>query len=255
MTRDERGQRVSYPERTGFPKQQRPLVVLSYNIQGHAALLKNEHIATIAETINSVKADIVAINEAHRGTWQARFKDHLQELSRRTGMRAAYGRSYEQWGGEYGNAVLTRGEIVWSDVHELPSLGEPRTVLETIIRIDGATLNVYVTHLTAWGKLNRASRGEQLECLAKHVRTSRYPYILAGDINAPPEAPEVQTFRRQNAAQICGESLGSTHKVMDERIDYIFADYGWEVRSARALDIGPSDHRPVIAELFWERTQ
>ena len=30
-----------------------------------------------------------------------------------------------------------------------------------MIRIDGATLNVYVAHLTAWAQLNAASRGKQ----------------------------------------------------------------------------------------------
>jgi len=57
-----------------------------------------------------------------------------------------------------------------------------------------------------------------------------------------------------NAAQICGEEIGVTLPMLNERIDYVFADYGWEVRSARVLAIGPSDHYPVIAELFWNRS-
>ena len=35
LTRDERGVPVSYPERIGFPPQQRPLVIMSFNIAGH----------------------------------------------------------------------------------------------------------------------------------------------------------------------------------------------------------------------------
>jgi len=58
-----------------------------------------------------------------------------------------------------------------------------------------------------------------------------------------------------NVAQLCGEDIGPTHPTMNRRIDYIFADYGWEVRAARVINIGPSDHWPAIAELMWERSK
>jgi endonuclease/exonuclease/phosphatase family metal-dependent hydrolase len=122
------------------------------------------------------------------------------------------------------------------------------------VRIDGATLNIYVTHLTAWGRLKSASRDEELQCLAKHVRTSRYPYLLLGDFNAPPERDEIRKFRKQNAAQICGEDIGITIPSLRERIDYIWADYGWQVQSVHVVKSGPSDHFPVVAQLFWNRS-
>ena len=254
-TRTELGQLVSYPERTGFPPQQRPLVVMTYNIAGHDELYRSNHIQEIAAAINQVKPDIVALQEVHRKTWQARFRDQLAELEAATQMHGYFAPSYVQWGGEFGNAILTRGQIVAAEVHPLPSIGEPRTVIETVIRIDNVTISFYVTHLSTWGDLNSKIRREQLECLARHVRTSRYPYLMCGDLNAAPSAEEVKAFRKLNAAQLCGEEIGPTHPTMNRRIDYIFADYGWEVRSARALNIGPSDHWPVIAELMWQRSE
>lgn len=255
LTRDERGKPVTYPERSGFPAQRRPLLVMSYNIAGHDELYDGDHIAQVAAVINELKPDIVGLQEVHRGTWQARFRDQLAELQRLTGMRGYFAPAYTQFGGGFGNAVLTRGEILSHDIHELPSLGEPRVVLESVIRIDGATLDVYTTHLTTWGSLNARNREEQLECLAKHVRSSRWPYILMGDFNAPPAAPEVGKFRTLNAAQLAGEDLGPTHSMMNKRIDYIFADYGWGVRGARVVAAGPSDHWPITAELLWQREQ
>jgi len=253
LTRDESGQLVSFPERLGYPRQTRPLVVMTYNIEGHAELLHADHIAKIAAVINAVKPDIVGLQEVHRKTWQSRFHDQAAELMRRTGMHGWFGKSYENFGGEFGNLLLTRGDIASAFVHPLPSIGEPRTITESVMRIDGATLNVYVTHLTAWGKFNSKSRGEQLECVAKHIRTSRYPYLVIGDFNAPPDSPEVEKFRKENAAQICGADIGISHPLMKERIDYVWADYGWEVRSARVLHTGPSDHYPVVTELLWQR--
>jgi endonuclease/exonuclease/phosphatase family metal-dependent hydrolase len=41
--------------------------------------------------------------------------------------------------------------------------------------------------------------------------------------------------------------------MMKERIDYIFADWGWRIAAAHALPGGPSDHYPVVAQLFWSR--
>jgi len=255
LTRTELGQLVSYPERTGFPPQQRPLVIMTYNIAGHDELYNSDHIQQIAAAINQVKPDIVGLEEVHRKTWQSRFRDQLAELEAATHMHGYFAPSYVQFGGGFGNAILTRGDIVSADMHELPSVGEPRAVIETVIRIDNVTISFYATHLATWASLNSRIRGEQLKCLARHVRTSRYPYILAGDLNAGPDAPEIQAFRKLNAAQLAGEEIGPTHPRMNRRIDYIFADYGWEVRSARALNIGPSDHWPVIAELMWERSK
>jgi endonuclease/exonuclease/phosphatase family metal-dependent hydrolase len=253
LTRDERGVVVSYPERIGFPAQTKPLVVLTYNIAGHDELFSSKHIAGIADVINAVKPDIVGLQEVHRNTWQSRFHDQLAELEQRTGMHGFFGKSYVQGKGQFGNALLTRGEIVSADVHELPSVGEPRTAIEAVVKIDGATLNVYVAHLTTWGQLNRSNRREQLKCLARHVRTSRYPYLLLGDFNAGPATPEMQEFRKENAAQICGEALPNTNPMMRERIDYIWADYGWRVGDVRVVEQGPSDHWPIVASLAWSR--
>jgi len=253
LTRDEAGRLVSFPERIGFPRQQRPLVVMTYNIEGHDELYDSDHATKIAATIKQFHPDIVGLQEVHDHTWQVRFRNQFEEIRRLTGMNGYYGRSYHSLGGDFGNAILTRGEIVSGVVHPLPSIGEPRSILESVIRIDGATINVYVAHLTAWAQFNSKSRGQQLECVAKHVRTSRYPYLLMGDFNASPETAEVTKFEKEDAAQLCGADIKITHPRLGARIDYIFADWGWQVAGARAVATGSSDHYPVIAELFWSR--
>lgn len=253
MTRDEHGTLVSFPERTGFPPQRRPLVVMTYNIAGHDELIDGDHVRHIAEVIERLRPDIVALQEVHRETWQARFRDQLAELEARTGLNGYFAPSYVRWGGGYGNAILTRGQIVQAQVHPLPCLGEPRALLEATIRIDGATISFYATHLTTWGRLNSKIRAEQLSCLAREVRTSRYPYILTGDFNTGPNSPEMEAFRRENVAQPASRAIGPTFPLWNEQLDYIFADHGWQVRASRAWPIETSDHLPVTAELMWER--
>jgi len=236
-----------------YPKR---LVVMTYNIEGDAELLKgSKHIDDIAAVINQVKPDIVGLNEVHRHTWQSRFHDQAERLQQLTHMNGVFGRSYSELGGAFGNAMLTRGAILSSDVHNLPCAGEPRTLLETTLRIDGVTIQVYVAHVASWGGLNSSIRAKQLDCLGSHVRVSKYPHILTGDFNAPPESSEIAAFRQMNTTlQICGPALPITQRVMKKRIDYIFADLGWQVRDAHVVEAGPSDHFPVVAELDHEET-
>ncbi len=44
------------------------------------------HLAEIARVIREQRPDVVALQEVHRGTWQARFRDQPAELARLTGM-------------------------------------------------------------------------------------------------------------------------------------------------------------------------
>jgi endonuclease/exonuclease/phosphatase family metal-dependent hydrolase len=235
---------------SSYPKR---LLVMSFNIEGHATLLRgDEHIADIAQVINKYQPDIVGINEAHRKTWQARFGDHTKQLADLTRMNVLFGRSYTFLGGDFGNAILTRGQVVSSDVHELPGTGEPRTLLESVVRVNGGTIEFFVTHTAAWASLGREGRKLQLQCISDHIGASAHPFVLTGDLNAPPEAPEMTSFLSVNVMQLAGDPKTPTHRVMEQRLDYILADRGWSVRNARVLDDGPSDHRPIIAELIHQ---
>ena len=237
-----------------YPKR---LLIMTYNIEGDAELLKgSKHIDDIAAVINQIKPDIVGLNEVHRRTWQSRFHDQVGRLQLLTHMNGVFGRSYSELGGAFGNAMLTRGAIVSADVHNLPCAGEPRSLLVTTIRIDHATIQFYVGHVAAWGGLNSSIRSKQLDCLGSHVRASAYPHVLTGDFNAPPESTEITRFRQLNTTlQLCGPSLPLTQRIMKKRIDYIFADLGWQVRDAHVVEAGPSDHFPVVAELTPEETR
>ncbi len=252
-TRDDAGHLVRFPPRINVPAQHRPLVIVTYNIAGHDELFRPNHIAQIAAAINQMKPDVVGLQEVHRRTWESRYRDQLEELEHDTGMHGFFGRSRHVGKGEFGNAILTRGEIVSAVVHPLPGRGEPRTLIESVVRLDGATINVYVTHLATWARLNASIRRKQIDCVAKHLQTSNYPFVLTGDFNAAPDTPEVRAFDRESAAQLCGRVIPNTNPFLHQRIDYVWADYGWEVVRTQVPRIGPSDHWPVVSELQWAR--
>src|SRR5436190_21669210 len=102
--------------------------VMTYNIQGHAASRRGDHVPKIAETIAAVAPDVVGIQEVHCRTRQSaaapQRTDQAEQIASMTGLRLWFGRACSMDGGDYGNAVLTRGTITTARVHPLPGAGE-----------------------------------------------------------------------------------------------------------------------------------
>jgi len=195
--------------------------------------------------------DVVGIQEVHRHTWHSRFEDQASELSRLTGLGVHFGKSYApgRGGGEFGNAVLTNREVRSTEVLLLPGAGEPRTLLHTRLDLSGFELDFYVTHLAAWGRWGRAARTMQIGGLLERLRQRSEPFVLVGDFNAAPGAPEVRALMAEEIFRVCGEEMAGTHRIMRQRIDYVLADPGWTTADSRVLKAGPSDHWPVLVEL------
>jgi endonuclease/exonuclease/phosphatase family metal-dependent hydrolase len=228
----------------------RPLRVLSYNIEGHAALVRgDDYLPEIARIIRGLRPDVVALQEVHRGTWEVRFRDQPAELRRLTGMALRFGPSFRVFGGEFGNAILTRGTISDAAVVPLPSLGEPRSLLRARVEVDGTEIDFMATHLAAWGGLNRRIRTRQARCLAEQARAGGRRFVLAGDLNATPASAELAALLEGRLLRLSGLASEPTHPLLGQRIDYILTGPGWEVGDTAVVHAGPSDHWPITAEL------
>ena len=229
-----------------------PLRVLSYNIHGQAHLLDRRYLERIARVIRDLQPDVVGLQEVHQGGWRARFEDQAETLGRLTGMAAFFGPSFEVHRGAFGNAVLTAGTLLAAEVVPLPAPGEPRTLLTARIAFTGRPadeLAFHVTHLAAWGRWGRPARSLQSTALLERLRQSNEPFVLVGDLNAVPGAPELRPLMAGEVFRMCGDAMLCTHRVMRQRIDYVFADSGWTVVAERVVQAGPSDHWPVLVEL------
>jgi endonuclease/exonuclease/phosphatase family metal-dependent hydrolase len=229
------------------------LRVMSYNAGGHGARWSRRHIEKVAGAISAASPDVVGLQEVHRGTRQSRLADQAEALGRLTGMSVHFGKSYAmESGGEFGNAVLTRGELLAAEVLPLPGPGEPRTLLHTRVALPDAEVHFYVTHLAAWGRWGRTARSVQIAGLVEQLKQSDGPFVLVGDLNAPPDAPEIGTLMAAELFRMCGDDIAFTHRFMRQRIDYVFADPGWTTTSYQVIRSGPSDHWPVLVELRRE---
>ncbi len=235
--------------RTAPPSQTRPVRVLSYNIGGHGTLLDDGYLAEVARVIREQRPDVAALQEVHRGTWQARFQDQPAELARLTGMKVYFGSSFRSLGGEFGNAILTSAAVHEAEVVPLPSLGEPRSLLQASLEVGGTELDVMSTHLAAWGGLSRRIRTREARCLAERARAAGRRFVLCGDFNATPVSDELTELLSGDLMRLSGVATDATHSMLGQRIDYILAGPGWTVSKGAVIKAGPSDHWPITAEL------
>jgi len=221
---------------------------MSYNIQGHAAGRRADHLPKIAEVISSVAPDVVGLQEVHCRTRVARI-DQAETLASLTGLHLQFGRSCAMDGGDYGNAVLTRGNVTASHVYPLPGSGEPRSLLQTDVAIDGVELTFFVTHLAAWGRLLRVARMRQIAELGDITARGTRPHVLVGDFNVPPAAEEIRTLLAHGHLRVCGDPKEATFPLTRQRLDYVFCDPQWEFVGSEVVRRGPSDHWPLVVHL------
>jgi endonuclease/exonuclease/phosphatase family metal-dependent hydrolase len=224
------------------------LRVMSYNIQGHAAIRREDHLPKLAEVIAAVRPDVVGLQEVHNHTRVGPV--HQGEvLSHLTGMNLKFGRSTIMDGGEYGNAVLTRGEIKAAHVHPLPGSGEPRSVLQADIAVNGFEFTFFATHLAAWGRLLKVARQKQIGELGDIIARGSLPHVLVGDFNVPPAADEIRTLLSHGHLRVCGDMKEATFPMTRQRLDYVFCDPRWEYVGSEVIRRGPSDHWALVVEL------
>ena len=228
------------------------LKVMTYNIQGHAASRRPDHVPKLAEVIAGASPDVVGLQEVHCGT-RAFAGNQGEQLAELTGLHLVFGKSCAMDGGDYGNAVLTRGKVLASQTHALPGSGEPRSLLQADIEVNDAAFTFYVTHLAAWGRLLRVARLRQIAELGDITSRGSLPHVLVGDFNVAPAAEEMKVLLSHRHLQMCGEQREPTFPMTRQRLDYVFCDPRWEFVSSDVIRRGPSDHWPILTEMRLAR--
>lgn len=243
-----------------------PLRVMTYNIRAG-----NGDIARTAETIRKFAPDIVGLQEVDVH-WSERsgFEDQATLLGRVLGMQVRFAPIYTLPGADstkprrqYGVALLSRRQIIrWSNdtltrlstIAQNPQPAPAPGLLQATIEIDGVVVRVLNTHLD-YRADPRVRKQQVIEMLA-HMGRDSTPTLVLGDLNATPDAPELQpllerfhdTWREMAEA---GFTFPADKPV--KRIDYILASSHFRVRSASVPVTEASDHRPVLVDLLLHR--
>jgi len=240
------------------------LTVVSYNIHAGKDADQQRNLERVAAVLDTLGADIALLQEVDRRTARSGGEDQVAVLERLTGLRAAFAKSLDYQGGEYGIAALSRWPIESVRVLPLPTdpplkrsngSEDPLVALYIVVATPAGRVHVLNTHLTAEGP--GTYRKQQLVALLAHARRlvpPDEPLIVGGDFNARPDSDEIAatTLALEDAWVACGAGAdaGNTFSAHapDRRIDYIFLR-GLRCDDARVHATTASDHRPIVARL------
>lgn len=243
------------------------LRVMSFNIRSG-----NGNLDGTADAIRASAADVVALQEVDvHWAERSNFADQASVLGEQLGMQVRFARIYHLPGAsatsparEFGVALLSKFPIVrWSnDTLTRLSTQEPNPVpapmpglLDATIDVHGTLVRVFNTHLDY--RSDPRVRQQQVSEMLARIHEASEPTIVFGDMNAKPEAPELQPLLRRlrDAWPGVGVGPGFTYPAdaPSERIDYVLVSPHFRVRSASVVLTEASDHRPVVVDLKLEK--
>ncbi|OUV18794.1 MAG: hypothetical protein CBC46_00870 [Verrucomicrobiaceae bacterium TMED86] len=234
--------------------------VLSYNIHYGQGTDGTYDIERLAKVINQSRPDFVALQEVDVGVKRSGRVHQARQLSALTGMAVRFGPTQHYEGGLFGNAVLTHHEILDVLIQPLPYTEStpqrttyPRGAIALTVRTaDNQSLRFISTHFQHNVAEDRVAEAKAINQLFAREEDSP-PTILAGDMNAKPEAEPIQILLSKWKCAIEAAPVASSPATAPmSRIDYIFFRKASRFRllSTKVIEESlASDHRPVFAEL------
>jgi endonuclease/exonuclease/phosphatase family metal-dependent hydrolase len=228
-----------------------PLRVLIYNIHHGIDADQNMDLEAIADVIAAQGADIVALNEVNRGRATNGFVDTLPLISRRLGIPYQFGATLAD--AQYGNALLSRYPLLdWDNIHYASNTTEVRGLLRAVIQVGGESVTVFATHLDHLSGPDHARREQVAQALT--VWDGAPHTILAGDLNAEPDAPELAPIYSAGLVDAL-RAAGLEHvftfwdRGPQRRIDYVFLTPDLTLVQAWVVESRASDHLPVVVDV------
>ncbi len=226
------------------------LRVVSYNIHHGTDAYGNPSIDRIAEVLDRLDADIIALQEVDMNHPRSGRINQAAELARRLDMGYVFGAAKRYRRGAYGNAVLSRFSIAGYETISLPDPKEDRCCLQVQVKLANHTLGIFAVHLGLNHQLRLIHLQQQV---LPHVLSFPGPAILAGDFNATNNQPEIQLVIQHltdcfdfHTGELIN-TFSSQHPVA--RLDYIFVNPLVHVHQHYITYTDASDHFPVTAEL------
>ncbi len=227
---------------------------VTYNIYHGEDMNGESNLTAVASILDSVSADLVALQEVDKNVNRSHNIDIAAELGRLTGMHSFFGKAMDYDGGEYGEAILSRFPILDSANYALPhSPGhEPRAAISVVVELpNGEKIRFMGTHLDH--PKNSPDRVKQAVRINEIVEHDSLPVILAGDLNDTQKSESIKILKSRWTDAAKNNAEATYPSVNPERrIDYIMVlpENRWRMVESRVLaEKAASDHRPVLTVL------
>jgi endonuclease/exonuclease/phosphatase family metal-dependent hydrolase len=237
-----------------------PIRVMSYNIH-HCNPPSKEasgviDMDAIVSAIRQQAPDLVALQEVDVNTTRSGPGNQAEEIAKRLGMKAFFGKAIDYQGGEYGVAVLSKYPLTETAVVRLPAgadpKSEPRILVTAKVRLpQGKVIRFGSTHLDVRNAQTREAQVQEIVRVAAQEATA---FLVAGDFNATPESSAISVLD-QHFTRTC-QACEPTIPVINPKrtIDFIAFTKGapFKVITTRVIpERYASDHLPVVAELAY----
>ena len=253
---------ASAPTRGGVQQ----LRVMSYNIEyGH------EGLDSVAGVIRSQHPDIVGLQEVDvHWSERSNFVDQAAVLAARTGMNYRFAHIYEiakadpsKPPREFGVALLSKYPIFAFTNHEITRHSTQDTtatvpmpgLLEAMVNVNGQIIRVFNVHLDY--RREPDVRKKQVSEILSYILGDAGMIILTGDLNATPDAPELQPLLSQlhdTWPKSADPGLTFSSTKLEKKIDYVLLSNGLCPKGANVPHISGSDHFPMVVDLEIEAT-
>lgn len=217
------------------------------------------NIREIADLINQIKPDLVALQEVDSMTNRTKnFNregklDVVHELGKLTGMTPFFAKAIDFSEGGYGEGILSRLPVTFHAYSlPIPNGGEGRSLALAKVELgNGKTITFAGTHLCHEYVENRTA---QVAAIQNILAEFDAPSILTGDFNFTSEETGYSILSENfvDAAVEFGNPKNTySSKEPKIRIDYFWLEKSteWEIVSVEVLDVKYSDHKPVLVKL------
>ena len=222
------------PPPTMLPSRPKRLKLLTFNV-----FHLNGNESAVASEILSHNADIVILTE---------FGPDKRLLRAR--MARAYA-SVNSCGKHWrcSMAIYSRYRLI-AKMQKFPGIGKGSGWLRSTIRVGGRTINVIGTHIVS-PRRDPAANIAELDALARLVRRTGGPMIVAGDFNTTLWANAFRRFRINSGLVHMGHLLPTWPMrpiaFPQLGIDHVFTTPDLKVTHLQSGRAAGSDHAPVIA--------
>jgi endonuclease/exonuclease/phosphatase family metal-dependent hydrolase len=258
------------------------LTIVSYNIASLAKSTQGDHpkevgLAKVLAALRQCEADVICLQEVSTMSGAMKGINQAKAIADQLDMSCHFEQSCPRLlrrGTVYGNAILCRHDLQMvkvdavplpggskenDDGKRMPGANEGRVAAAALIRCAQGPLLCVCTHLA----LYNARDTDNATCIAavraigaafgEGTRHADTPAVLAGDLNAQPDKPQIEALDRDG-----WEARPSAPTFRSAKIDYILS------RSSPAVEVvhegehrvlgdeetqHASDHRPLVAKV------
>lgn len=211
------------------------------------------NLAQITSFLRELEPDLVGLVEVDQGSYRSGRKNQAALMAESLGHYHSHSVKYEEnsfWCnlpvlGKQGNAFLTRDRICNEKFHFFEH-GMKRLVME--LELDHVI--VFLVHLALGSRV----RHQQLGALYNIVKTTKKPYIVAGDFNALWGEREIDLFLAATGLQNANVRSLPTYPSRNptRHLDFILYSPGVRIRDFHVPQVRLSDHLPLVVDFDVE---